>query len=99
MMGIPFQVFDDLIARSATEYQYIEQRIGSKAIGAMHRYTRAFTHSIESLHDFLGSGFVGRYYLTMKIRRNSTHHVMRGGYYRDGLTDRICMSKLYGNFT
>src|SRR6266851_4517002 len=70
--------------RFAAEYDQIEQRVGSQAVRAVHRYTGRFAHRHESRNDRLAPAHA-RDHLTMHVARDTAHVVVHRGQYGYGV--------------
>ena len=76
------------IGGGLAEHQQVCQRIGTQAVGAMHRCAGTFARCIESGHCLLLS--VSRNdHLAMVVGRDTTHLVVRRGHNRNRSQDRV----------
>ena len=87
-----------MITCSATKDNQIQQRVGPQAVCAMDRHASTFTNRIQTIDDCIRDAVFRHHYLTVNVGRNSTHLIMDRRHDRNGLFERIHVSKLMTNF-
>src|SRR5690606_4296318 len=88
---------DNVHARGAAKHDEVEQRVGTQAVGSVHRYRGTFAHGIQAVDDAVFAVDTGNN-LTVVVGGNPPHLIVNGGHDGDGILDGIDVGELDGNF-
>ena len=88
----------DAVRRGSAENNQVDQAVGTKPVGTVHRNAGGFTHREKAGHHAVGVAIFQGHDFTMIVRRNTTHVVVHGWHHWDRRLGDVHTGKNLGGF-
>src|SRR5690606_1766140 len=88
----------NVVARSATEHDQIQQGVRTQTVGTVHRRSGTFTDGVQTVDDLVLARWRLGHNLTVVVRGDTAHLVVDGWNHRDWVFDRVHVTELDRDF-